>query len=166
MDKYKNLAEPDLNNSYEKKRNLEYLKLEEGLKDKPKSKVYSSDLIEVINTSKESIKENKAENRQKCLEIIQMEINNEINKKSLDLIINENNYLDQNVVSIKNIHKTYLIGIEGVPALRGVSLKVKKGEFLVILGTSGGGKTSLLNLIGTIDQPSRVENFELFLKLK
>jgi putative ABC transport system ATP-binding protein len=62
---------------------------------------------------------------------------------------------DEDVVCIRNVHKTYLIGIEGVPALRGVSLKVRKGEFLMILGTSGGGKTTLLNLIGTIDTPSR-----------
>jgi len=84
-----------------------------------------------------------------------MEINNEFNKETSGSIIEENFY-NENVVSIKNIHKTYLIGLEGVPALRGVSLKVKKGEFLVILGTSGGGKTTLLNTIGTIDQPSRV----------
>lgn len=60
------------------------------------------------------------------------------------------------IITLRNLHKTYLIGIEGVPALRGVSLKIKRGEFLVILGTSGGGKTTLLNLIGTIDCPSRV----------
>ena len=37
-------------------------------------------------------------------------------------------------ISLRNIHKTYLIGIEGIPALRGISLKVKKGEFLTIFG--------------------------------
>lgn len=62
---------------------------------------------------------------------------------------------EEDVITIRNVHKTYLIGVEGVPALRGVSLKVRKGEFLMILGTSGGGKTTLLNLIGTIDTPSR-----------
>lgn len=63
--------------------------------------------------------------------------------------------VDGNAIILRNVHKTYLIGIEGVPALRGVSLKVRKGEFLIILGTSGGGKTTMLNIIGTIDTPSR-----------
>lgn len=63
------------------------------------------------------------------------------------------------LVELKNIHKTYLLGIEGVPALRGVSLKIHRGEFVVIYGTSGGGKTSLLNLVGTIDKPTKGELF-------
>ena len=53
------------------------------------------------------------------------------------------------------MHKTYLLGIEGVPALRGVNLKIQQGHFVMLLGKSGSGKTSLLNLIGTIDQPTR-----------
>lgn len=44
---------------------------------------------------------------------------------------------------------------EGVPALRGVSLTIKRGEFVVILGKSGSGKTTMLNVIGTIDVPTR-----------
>ncbi len=39
--------------------------------------------------------------------------------------------------------------------MRGVSLNIKKGEFIVILGKSGSGKTSMLNILGTIDQPTR-----------
>lgn len=62
---------------------------------------------------------------------------------------------DDLVIEATNIHKTYLLGTDGVPALRGVSLAVRRGEFLVILGKSGGGKTSLLNVIGTIDRPSK-----------
>jgi len=73
---------------------------------------------------------------------------------------------EEDVVVLRNIHKTYLIGIEGVPALRGVSLSVKKGEFLTIFGTSGGGKTTMLNIIGTIDTPSRgdVKIFDKLIK--
>lgn len=59
------------------------------------------------------------------------------------------------VIRIENAHKTFLIGLEGVAALRGVSLTVRKGEFVCILGTSGGGKTTLLNIIGTIDKPTK-----------
>jgi putative ABC transport system ATP-binding protein len=61
------------------------------------------------------------------------------------------------VLRIENVHKTYLLGVEGVPALRGVSLSVKRGEFVVIYGLSGGGKTTLLNIIGTIDKPTKGE---------
>ena len=59
------------------------------------------------------------------------------------------------IISCENAHKTYLLGIEGIPALRGISLDVYKGEFLAIFGTSGGGKTSLLNILGTIDIPTK-----------
>ena len=95
-------------------------------------------------------------------------LNNNSNKLILGELSNKdmifqalNNLENQNfedapeAITLRNIHKTYLIGIEGIPALRGVSLKVKKGEFLTIFGTSGGGKTTMLNIIGTIDTPSR-----------
>ena len=59
------------------------------------------------------------------------------------------------VVRCVNVHKTYLLGIEGVAALRGVSLRIARGEFLMLYGTSGGGKSTLLNLIGTIDLPTK-----------
>eukprot|EP01017_Pseudomicrothorax_dubius_P012790 TRINITY_DN1541_c0_g1_i4.p1 TRINITY_DN1541_c0_g1~~TRINITY_DN1541_c0_g1_i4.p1 ORF type:complete len:339 (+),score=93.86 TRINITY_DN1541_c0_g1_i4:387-1403(+) len=68
----------------------------------------------------------------------------------------ETNFSDRkDIIVLNNVHKTYLLGIEGIPALRGVSLKIKEQEFVVILGTSGGGKTTLLNIIGTIDKPTK-----------
>lgn len=59
------------------------------------------------------------------------------------------------LIKLRNVHKTYLLGVEGVPAIRGVDLTVRRGEFIVILGKSGGGKSTMLNLMTTIDKPSR-----------
>eukprot|EP00948_MAST-09A_sp_MAST-9A-sp1_P000154 g154.t1 len=59
------------------------------------------------------------------------------------------------IVVLKNVHKTYLLGVEGVPALRGVDLNIQRGDFVVIVGKSGSGKSSMLNIIGTIDKPTR-----------
>jgi len=63
------------------------------------------------------------------------------------------------IIRGENIHKTYLLGVEGVPALRGVSLSIQRGEFVVIYGLSGGGKTTLMNILGTIDKPTKGELF-------
>lgn len=63
------------------------------------------------------------------------------------------------IIRLNNIHKTYLLGLEGVPALRGITLNIRRGEFVCIYGTSGGGKTSMLNIIGTIDKPTKGELF-------
>ncbi len=70
------------------------------------------------------------------------------------------------VIKLVNVHKTYLLGLEGAPALRGVNLSIKDGEFVTILGTSGGGKTTLLNIIGTIDKPSKGELYICGLRIK
>ncbi len=51
----------------------------------------------------------------------------------------------------ENVHKTYLLGTNAVPALRGVDVNIKEGEFVSLMGPSGCGKTTLLNLIGGLD---------------
>lgn len=58
-------------------------------------------------------------------------------------------------IRLENVHKTYLLGVEGIAALRGVDLEVKEGEFVMICGTSGGGKSTMLNIMGTIDKPTK-----------
>ncbi len=57
------------------------------------------------------------------------------------------------IVSVRNITKTYHLGDVRVPALRGVSLDVAKGDFLVITGRNGSGKSTLLRQLGLLDTP-------------
>ncbi len=60
----------------------------------------------------------------------------------------------QPVVGIAGVKKTYRQGLVEVPALRGVDLEIKRGDFLAFAGPSGSGKTTLLNLIGGLANPS------------
>ncbi|MCA1786646.1 MAG: ABC transporter ATP-binding protein [Desulfobacteraceae bacterium] len=59
------------------------------------------------------------------------------------------------IVSFKNVSKTYQTGETTVTALGDVSLQIPKGAFTALVGPSGSGKTTALNLIGCLDQPTR-----------
>ena len=59
------------------------------------------------------------------------------------------------LISLKNVWKIYKMGEVEVPALRGFTLDVKKGEFLAIMGASGSGKSTAMNMIGALDIPTK-----------
>jgi len=58
------------------------------------------------------------------------------------------------MIELENVSKVYRMGKVEVPALRGVSLTIERGEMLAIIGASGSGKSTLMNIIGFLDKPT------------
>jgi putative ABC transport system ATP-binding protein len=58
------------------------------------------------------------------------------------------------MIRTKNLYKTYYLGVVEVPALRGISFEVHRGDFLGLMGPSGSGKSTMLHLLGLLDFPT------------
>jgi putative ABC transport system ATP-binding protein len=62
-----------------------------------------------------------------------------------------------NIIELRNVWRTYKMGDNEVHALRGISMQVRKGEFVAIMGPSGSGKSTMMNMVGCLDIPSKGE---------
>ena len=61
----------------------------------------------------------------------------------------------ETIMELQDVWKIYKMGEVEVPALRGVTVAIKKGDFVAIIGASGSGKSTMMNLIGCLDIPSK-----------
>jgi ABC-type lipoprotein export system ATPase subunit len=63
------------------------------------------------------------------------------------------------MIHLKDIKKSYFIGERELPILKGVTLEVKRGDFIILMGVSGSGKTTLMNIIGLLDKQTEGDHF-------
>jgi putative ABC transport system ATP-binding protein len=63
------------------------------------------------------------------------------------------------LIRVEDVHKTYRMGDIEVPALRGINLSIERGEFVAVMGSSGSGKSTFMNILGCLDRPSAGKYF-------
>lgn len=67
--------------------------------------------------------------------------------------------MQQEIIQIKDLNKTYQMGFEKVEALKQISFQIHKNEYVALMGPSGSGKSTLMNIIGCLDSPTSGDYF-------
>jgi putative ABC transport system ATP-binding protein len=59
-----------------------------------------------------------------------------------------------NIIHLESIHKSYFMGKQAVNVLKGISMNIRKNEYVALMGPSGSGKSTLMNILGCLDSPT------------
>lgn len=62
--------------------------------------------------------------------------------------------MSTNIIHLDDIHKSYFMGKQAIPVLKGISLNIAKNEYVALMGPSGSGKSTLMNILGCLDSPT------------
>jgi putative ABC transport system ATP-binding protein len=63
------------------------------------------------------------------------------------------------IISVRDLSRTYIMGLEQVHALRSITLEIRKNEYVALMGPSGSGKSTLMNILGCLDTPTSGEYY-------
>src|ERR1700743_1992836 len=58
------------------------------------------------------------------------------------------------IIQLENIQKSYFMGKQALPVLKGIELSILKNEYVALMGPSGSGKSTLMNILGCLDSPT------------
>ena len=82
---------------------------------------------------------------------------NRANSSPVKRPVKEKMLSEENIMEIRNVHKTYVTGKIATPVLKGINFEIKQGEFVMLFGKSGSGKSTLLNVMSGLDRVTKGE---------
>ena len=62
--------------------------------------------------------------------------------------------MSNTIIQLENIQKSYFMGKQAIPVLKGITLSIRKNEYVALMGPSGSGKSTLMNILGCLDSPT------------